>query len=181
MTFPPLITFVGYSNSGKTTFIESLIPEFTSINLRVGTLKHAGHKFEPDVPGKDSWRHRQAGASVTVTVSGAVVAMTMETDSEPPPQELMHLFKGLDLVIGEGFKHEPVPKIFVPGREGKGLDQVAIDENVIAIVSDMPVKTDLPVFSTADASGVAAFLLSFFHLGSGGGHIGLDRPSGGVG
>jgi molybdopterin-guanine dinucleotide biosynthesis protein len=93
----------------------------------------------------------------------------------------MHLFKGLDLVIGEGFKHEPVPKIFVPGREGKGLDQVAIDENVIAIVSDMPVKTDLPVFSTADASGVAAFLLSFFHLGSGGGHIGLDRPSGGVG
>lgn len=164
MTFPPLIAFVGYSNSGKTTFIESLIPEFISMNLRVGTLKHAGHRFEPDIPGKDSWRHRLAGASVTVTASAAVIAMTMETGSEPRPKDLMHLFKGLDLVIAEGFKHEPVPKIFVSGRENKCLDQGSFDEHVIAVVSDMPVKTGLPVFSTADAAGVAGFVLKSLNL-----------------
>ncbi|MFO8088674.1 MAG: molybdopterin-guanine dinucleotide biosynthesis protein B [Desulfatiglandaceae bacterium] len=177
MTLPPLIAFVGYSNSGKTTFIESLIPEFISMNLRVGTLKHAGHRFEPDIPGKDSWRHRRAGASVTVTASAAVIAMTMETDSEPRPQELMHLFKGLDLVIAEGFKHEPVPKIFVSGRGNKFLDRGSFDEHVIAVVSDMPLKIDLPVFSTADAAGVAGFVLKSLHLRADE-HTGFNSPGG---
>jgi molybdopterin-guanine dinucleotide biosynthesis protein B len=164
MTLPPLVAFVGYSNSGKTTFIESIIPEFTSRNLRVGTLKHAGHKFEPDIRGKDSWRHRRAGASVTITASDTVIAMTMEADAPPHPQELLHWFKGIDLVIAEGFKQEPVPKIFVPGREKTSLDSAALDEHVIAVVSDMPVKTDLPVFSTADAAGVAAFVMKFLRI-----------------
>jgi len=177
MTLPPLIAFVGYSNSGKTTFIESVISEFTSMNLRVGTLKHAGHKFEPDTRGKDSWRHRRAGASITVTASDAVIAMTMETDSKPRPKELLHLFKGLDLVIAEGFKHEPVPKIFVPGREKTSLDPAAFDEHVIAVVSDMPVKTDLPVFSTADAAGVARFVLKSLRIRVGG-HRDSHRPCG---
>lgn len=168
MMLPPLIAFVGYSNSGKTTFIESIIPRFTSMNLRVGTLKHAGHTFEPDIRGKDSWRHGRAGASVTVTASAAIIAMTMKTESEPRPQELLHLFKGLDLVIAEGFKHEPVPKIFVTGREITSLNKGAFDEHVIAVVSDLPVETDLPVFSTADAAGVAEFVLKSLGISVGG-------------
>jgi molybdopterin-guanine dinucleotide biosynthesis adapter protein len=168
MMLPPLIAFVGYSNSGKTTFIESLIPQFTSRNLRVGTLKHAGHTFEPDIQGKDSWRHRRAGASMTVTASAAVIAMTMETESEPCPQALLHLFKGMDLVIAEGFKREPVPKIFVTGREITSLNKEAFDEHVIAVVSDLPVKTDLPVFSTADAAGAAEFVLKFLGISADG-------------
>ena len=164
MMLPPLIAFVGYSNSGKTTFIESILPVFISKGLRVGTLKHAGHRFEPDMPGKDSWRHRRAGASVTVTASDSVIAMTRETESEPRPQDVLHLFKGVDLVIVEGYKHESVPKIFVSGREATSLDPAAFDGNVIAVVSDAPLKAGLPVFSTSDAVGVAEFVVKSLRI-----------------
>jgi molybdopterin-guanine dinucleotide biosynthesis adapter protein len=103
---------------------------------------------------------------VTVTASPSAVAMTMETALDPRPADLLHLFKGVDLIIIEGYKHEPVPKIFLSGSESNSVNTSAFDDHVIAVVSDMPVETGLPVFSRADATEVAGFLLRKLCTGS---------------
>jgi molybdopterin-guanine dinucleotide biosynthesis adapter protein len=164
MTSPPLIAFVGLSNSGKTTFIEKLIPELKSMGLRVGTLKHVGHGFEPDEPGKDTWRHRRAGAAVTVAASAGAIGVIMETDVEPGPRDLLHLFSGMDLVVVEGYKHEPIPKIVVARSGEESPNLFTIDSHTVAMVTDMDVETNLPVFTAEDAGGVAEFVLRFFQL-----------------
>ena len=100
---PPIVCFVGRSNSGKTTLIERLILELTETGYRVATIKHAGHGFDLDTEGKDSWRHKRAGASQVVVLSKGSLAMFTDVPEELPVQEIRDRFINNDIGNGQGW------------------------------------------------------------------------------
>jgi len=116
--------FAGYSGSGKTTLIEQLIPRFVKQGLRVSLIKHAHHAFDVDQPGKDSYRHRHAGAGEVLVTSSRRWVLMHELRGEPEPSfeaQLEHL-SPCDLLLVEGFKHAPIPKLEVwRAVTGEGL------------------------------------------------------------
>lgn len=162
----PIISVAGISDVGKTTFIEKLIPELKRRGFKVGTIKHNSHGFEMDKPGKDSWRHKKAGADITLLSSPTQIGMVMDVDHDHDQEELIPFFQGIDIIIAEGYKHGDKPKleIFRP----KIQDELFCkgDEHLIAIISDSKIDSDLPVFSLNDANGVADFLVKQFNLQS---------------
>jgi molybdopterin-guanine dinucleotide biosynthesis protein B len=109
-----VLGLTGWSGSGKTTLLAALIPHFTARGLSVSTIKHAFHGFDLDQPGKDSWRHRQAGAREVMVASSVRWALMHEVQGEEPPlPELLGRLAPVDLVVVEGFKANPHPKIEV--------------------------------------------------------------------
>ena len=161
---PPIISIVGNSGSGKTTFIEKLIPEFTRLGLRVGTIKHDVHGFDLDKPGKDSWRHKKAGASTTVISSSTQIGMVMDVDYDHNPDELLPLFSGMDVVLTEGFKRGASPKLEVFRPEVTAEPLCREDPHLLALISDAVVHIHVPVFSTSDTRGVTEFIIAHFNL-----------------
>ncbi len=157
--------FAGYSGSGKTTLIEQLIPLLTARGLRVSLIKHAHHTFDVDTPGKDSYRHRHAGCTeVLVTSSRRWVLMHELRGAEEPDlnQQLMHL-SPCDLVLVEGFKHDPIPKIEVyRAVTGEPLLHPH-DANIVAVASDAALDTKLPWLDLNQPAQIAAFMVK--HLG----------------
>jgi molybdopterin-guanine dinucleotide biosynthesis adapter protein len=157
--------FAGYSGSGKTTLIEQLIPLFTARGLRVSLIKHAHHTFDVDTPGKDSYRHRHAGCiEVLVTSSRRWALMHELRGAEEPDlnQQLMHL-SPCDLVLVEGFKHDPIPKIEVyRAVTGEALLHPH-DQNIVAVASDAKIDTTLPWLDLNQPAQIAAFMVK--HLG----------------
>ena len=152
----------GWSGSGKTTLMAALIPELVSRGITVSTLKHAHHAFDVDQPGKDSWRHRQAGAQEVMISSENRWALMHELRGAPEPafEELVRRMSPVDLLLVEGFKRHPHPKIEVYRRSlGKPLLHPE-DPLVVAIASDemLPGLT-LPWLPLSDAGAVAAFIL----------------------
>ena len=111
----PIVCFVGKSNSGKTTFIERVIPELVRAGYKIATVKHAGHGFDLDTEGKDSWRHKQAGASSVVILSKGSVAMFADVSDQLNVEDMRDRFLdgSYDLIIAEGWKHEGYPKIVI--------------------------------------------------------------------
>src|SRR5262245_45670080 len=109
----PIVSFVGKSNSGKTTFIERISPELVRARCKIATVKHAGHGFDLDTEGKDSWRHKQAGASTVVVLSKGSMAMFADVTDEMKVENVRDRFldETYDLIIAEGWKHEVYPKI----------------------------------------------------------------------
>jgi molybdopterin-guanine dinucleotide biosynthesis protein B len=164
VALPPLVCIVGRSNAGKTTLIEKLLPELIRLGLSVGTIKHDVHGFDIDVPGKDSWRHKRAGAKRTMISSPAKLALIQDTDHDPGLGELLEFFRGLDLVLAEGYKRENRPKVEVFRPEAYVEPLCRADENLIALVSDVPVSLNVQRFGLEDAAGLAAFLKQHFHL-----------------
>lgn len=157
--------FAGWSGSGKTTLIEKLIPLFVKRGLRVSLIKHAHHTFDVDHPGKDSWRHRQAGAAeVLVTSSRRWVLMhELHGGQEPPFGEQIRRVSPCDLLIVEGFKFAPIPKIEVwRARTGEALLHPN-DPHIVAVASDAKVDTRLPLLDLNDHGAVAMFVAG--HLG----------------
>src|SRR3990170_7266977 len=111
---PAAICVVGCKNSGKTTLIERLVPELIARGRRVATIKHDAHNFDIDIPGKDTWRHRQAGSDTTIIASASKVAMVRLVDREAELDELLRLVdRSYDLVLVEGLRRSPLPKILV--------------------------------------------------------------------
>jgi len=161
---PPLVCVVGRSNAGKTTFMEKLLPELARLALSVGTIKHDVHGFDIDVPGKDSWRHKRAGARRTVISSPAKLALVQDTDHDWSLDELLGFFRGMDLVLVEGYKRAERPKIEVYRPEVHAEPFCSSDENLIALVSDAPLDLNVPRFGLNDAAGLAAFLKRHFQL-----------------
>jgi molybdopterin-guanine dinucleotide biosynthesis protein B len=154
----------GWSGSGKTTLMAALIPELVSRGITVSTLKHAHHAFDVDQPGKDSWRHRQAGAQEVMISSENRWALMHELRGAPEPafEELVRRMSPVDLLLVEGFKRHPHPKIEVYRRSlGKPLLHPE-DPSVVAIASDemLPGPT-LPWLPLSDAGAVAAFILGY--------------------
>ena len=158
--------FAGWSGSGKTTLIEKLIPRFVDAGLRVSLIKHAHHTFDVDQPGKDSYRHRHAGASeVLVTSSSRWVLMhELRGAAEPAFEEQLKHLSPCDIVIVEGFKHAPIPKLEVWRRQtGEPLIHPN-DPHIVAVASDTRVDTKLPVLDLDDDAAIASFILAHLRL-----------------
>ena len=158
----PIVSFVGRSNSGKTTLIERVIPELVRAGYKVATVKHAGHGFDLDTEGKDSWRHKQAGASSVVVLSKGSMAMFADVSDQINVEEVRERFldSSYDLIIAEGWKHEGYPKIVIV-RDQLGEIPVST-EGLLAVVSDKPVDLAIPLFGLDDVVGVAAFIMKQF-------------------
>jgi molybdopterin-guanine dinucleotide biosynthesis protein B len=154
--------FAGWSGSGKTTLIEKLIPRLVKQGLRVSLIKHAHHTFDVDQQGKDSYRHRHAGASeVLVTSSRRWVLMhELRGAQEPSFEEQIRRFSPCDLLLVEGFKFAPIPKLEVWRAEtGEGLLHPK-DANIVAVAADSKVDTKLPVFDLNDDAAIADFIMT---------------------
>ena len=150
----------GYSGSGKTTLIERLVPLFTAGGLRVSLIKHAHHSFDVDQPGKDSYRHRHAGCSEVLVASSVRWALMHELRGAPEPalQELIKCISPCDLLLVEGFKREPIPKLEVY-RSTLGEPLLSPqDTHIVAIAVDQRIETRLPQFSLDDVAAIAAFI-----------------------
>ncbi|TAK52463.1 MAG: molybdopterin-guanine dinucleotide biosynthesis protein B [Betaproteobacteria bacterium] len=162
------IGFAGWSGSGKTTLIERLMPRFAKRGLRVSLVKHAHHTFDVDQPGKDSYRHRQAGAAeVLVTSSRRWVLMhELRGEREPTFEEQAARLSPCDLLIVEGFKFAAIPKIEV-WRAATGEAMLhPKDRDIVAVATDSNVETRLPVLDLNDPDAVAAFVISHLGLGT---------------
>jgi molybdopterin-guanine dinucleotide biosynthesis adapter protein len=153
---------VGWKNNGKTTLVERLVANLTAAGYRVSTVKHAHHEVDLDQPGKDSWRHREAGARevVLATARRWAVIHELRGQPEPPLDELLARLSPVDLVIVEGFKRFPHPKLEVHRRE-RGTPLLAReDPSVVAVATDEPLPDlRVPQFGLDDVAGVARFVL----------------------
>ena len=136
------IGFAGWSGAGKTTLIVKLIPELNRRGLSVSTIKHAHHNFDLDQPGKDSYEHRAAGAEEVLVASANRVALMRELRGAPEPSlaELFRLLKEVDLVLVEGFKRDPLPKIEIFRAANGKPPLYPEDTNIVALISDAEVR-----------------------------------------
>lgn len=154
-------SIVGHSGAGKTTLVEKLIRELCARGVKVATIKHAHHDVQLDTPGKDSWRYSQAGAAMSMLVTGAGVQLIATQVEQREPQQLAQRFLGeADLVLAEGFSHAPGVKIEVLRRECAKPARCAIGDGLIAMVTDMDeVYPQLPHFGLEDVKGIVDFIL----------------------
>lgn len=153
---------VGYKNAGKTGLMERLVTEITGRGISVSTLKHAHHTFDVDHPGKDSYRHRQAGAQQVLLASGTRWALMSELRgaAEPPLADLLQLLSPVDLVLVEGYKRDAHPKVEA-FRAVTGNPLIAPgDPTVRAVASDTGLRLDRPVFDLDDTATIADFILA---------------------
>lgn len=165
------ISIVGNSGAGKTTLLERLIPALKEKGYRVGAVKHDAHRFDIDHPGKDSHRLTAAGADTMLITSSAMLAMVKRHAASPPIGELLErYFADVDLVLVEGFREGPLPKIEVHRKE---FHRPLIcrgerhDPALAAVASDEPLDLDVPVLDLNDPGAIAEFIVSLL--------TGIDR------
>lgn len=160
----PVVIFAGWSGSGKTTLLEKLIPALKKRKLRIGTIKHHHEDFDIDEPGKDSWRHRKAGADRSIISSPGRIGIFIDTDHDHRPKELLPLLSGVDIVLVEGYKDENIPKveIFRPDLHDSPL--FLEDPNLIAVITDADLDLKTPSFKPDDIKGFADYLVKYFKL-----------------
>jgi molybdopterin-guanine dinucleotide biosynthesis protein B len=160
---PPVIGVAGWKNSGKTTLMTRLIAELTRRGFRVATVKHAHHDFQIDDAETDSARHRRAGAAQVAIVSPKRWAVVRELGAAPEPSldEMIGRLEPCDLVIVEGYKAAPIPKIEARRRAAaRAVPLAATDPNVIAIAADHACDgAGRPVFALDDAAGIADLIV----------------------
>ncbi len=156
-----VLGLAGWSGAGKTTLLCRLIPVLVSSGLRVSTLKHAHHAFDVDQPGKDSWEHRQAGATEVMVASARRWALMRELRGEPEPRlpALLAQMSDVDLVLIEGFKREAHPKLEIHRPSlGKPLMQ-PLDRSIVAILSDAALEMPgVPLLDLNDVAAIADFV-----------------------
>jgi molybdopterin-guanine dinucleotide biosynthesis adapter protein len=156
-----VIGFAGWSGAGKTTLIVKLIPELNRRGLSVSTIKHAHHNFDLDQPGKDSYEHRAAGAHEVVVASANRVALMRELRGAPEPSlgELFRLLKNVDIVLVEGFKRDPLPKIEVFRAANGKPPLYPEDPNIVALISDIAPRAGAVPHASIDDVATAAKLV----------------------
>jgi molybdopterin-guanine dinucleotide biosynthesis adapter protein len=161
-----VVAFCGYSGAGKTTLVEQLVAHLTRAGQRVSVVKHAHHDFDIDQKGKDSWRHRQAGAYEVVIASDRRLAKMREYPAlaDPSADDLLGELDDCDWAFVEGFKHAALPKIEI-WRAATGKPALYPDDPfVVAVATDdpaaLPVPTGLPLFGLAEVERIAAFILA---------------------
>jgi molybdopterin-guanine dinucleotide biosynthesis protein B len=153
----------GFKNSGKTTLTERLVRELTSRGYRVSTVKHAHHGFDVDQEGRDSWRHRQAGASEVAVVSAKRWALLHELrgEAEPPLKEILSKLSPCDLILTEGYKAESHPKIELRNVELRHPELAGKDPTVVAIAANGEIgSAPVPVFDREDIKAIADFIVA---------------------
>ena len=156
---PPVIGIIGKKNCGKTTLIERLIPDFIDLGYRVGTIKHHHGDISIDQPGKDTWRHKQAGAEVVLLSSASSMALIRDTSRELTVHELVNLyFSDMDLVLTEGYKKEPNPKVEI-FRSAVHSEPLPDPEGyLIARMSDVQTDTNILHFGLDESRALAQFI-----------------------
>jgi molybdopterin-guanine dinucleotide biosynthesis adapter protein len=161
-----VVGFSGYSGAGKTSLVEQLIPALRLRGLRVSVLKHAHHSFDIDHPGKDTWRHREAGAFEVVVASGRRLALMREFEREAElsvHQLIAELHDGVDWVLVEGFKHSDLPKIEIWRAAAGQPARYPDDDFIVALATDspglLPEPTLRPVLDLNDADALAGWLI----------------------
>jgi molybdopterin-guanine dinucleotide biosynthesis protein B len=171
----PIISIVGKSDSGKTTLIEKLVPELTRRGYRVATVKHDMHEFEVDREGKDSWRHKQAGAHTVVISSPKKIALIRDVERDLKLEEIRDkLIQDVDLILTEGYKKDVQPKIEV-FREEKHKELLCTKEdNLVGIVSNKTFDIGVPCFFLDDMKGLADYIESRFLASERKGEISLQ-------
>lgn len=153
---------VGWKNAGKTGLMERLVTEITGRGISVSTIKHAHHSFDVDHPGKDSHRHRQAGATEVLLASRKRFALMheMRGEDEPVLAELLEKLAPVDLILIEGYKRDTHPKVEAHRAEPGNPLIAPGDETVRAVASDVPLDLDRPVFDLNDTRAIADFILA---------------------
>lgn len=158
----PVISVVGYSNSGKTTMLLKIISELKSRGYRVATVKHHHGDFDIDIPGKDTWRHREAGADTVVLASPVKVAVIEQTLAELSLDEIIGKISDVDIIITEGYKKGNKPKIEV-FRSSVHTELITPKEQLLAVASDVDFP-GIPTFGLDDAAGIVDFLVTKLEL-----------------
>ena len=153
----PMISVVGNSKSGKTTLIEKLIPELKKRGYRIGIIKHTHHDVDLDTKGKDSWRHKAAGADTVIIASREKIVMVKDENSAGL-EHLGKYFDDNDLVITEGFKKENRPKIEIYRSPKNSAPLCQNDKTVIALVTDTDIRVNVPVFGVEAIQSLADFI-----------------------
>lgn len=154
----PIVSIVGRSDTGKTTFLERLLPAIKALGYRVATVKHDTHGFDVDRPGKDSWRHGQAGSDVVIISSPNKIAMIRKVETEWTLEAIAHhLAMDVDLLLTEGYKREKAPKIEVHRRE-MGSELLCSPEELVALVTDEELPMPVPQFGWDEAGAVARLI-----------------------
>ena len=156
-----MIGLAGWSGAGKTTLLSRVIPHLLDEGLRVSVIKHAHHEFDVDVPGKDSWSHRQSGATEVLVSSTRRWALMHELRGadEPRLPELLAKMSRVDLVVIEGFKREPHRKIEVYRAANDKPLLFPDDPDIVGIATDTALETRLPVVHLDDVEAIAAMML----------------------
>ena len=156
----------GYSGSGKTTLLEKLIPQFTARGLKVSVIKHAHHGFDIDRPGKDSYRHREAGATEVLLSCNDRWALMHERrdEGEISLDELISRLAPCDLVLIEGFKQEPVPKLEVYRPENGKPPLFPERSDIVALATDDGIETTLPKLPLNDVGAMADFVMNYLQF-----------------
>lgn len=168
MPHTKIIGFAGYSGSGKTTLLEKVIPLLTAQGLRIAVIKHAHHDFDIDKPGKDTYRHRQAGASEVMIISGHRWALMHELreEKEPSMEELCARFSPCDLILAEGYKCATIPKLEVFREENRSRTDwkniYPSDPQIVAVITDSKDEFPLPRMDINQPADVAAFIMKYF-------------------
>ena len=158
---PPVLALIGKPNCGKTTLIEKLIPALAQKGLRIGTIKHHHGAIRMDTPGKDTWRHKQAGARAVLLSSPTGIGFIQDTTEDTQIEDLAgHYFQNVDLVIAEGYKWSTLPKIEV--FRSTVHDEPLHDpgNTLVAMVSDIRCRRDLPWFKPEDIESLTEFILA---------------------
>ncbi|MCW9717246.1 molybdopterin-guanine dinucleotide biosynthesis protein MobB [Avibacterium sp. 21-599] len=158
-----MLGITGYSGSGKTTLLEKLLPRLADLGLRVAVIKHSHHNAQVDKEGKDSWRMKEAGASQVIMACDRRWALMTET---PQPVNLAYLAGQFDpqltdLILVEGFKHEPIAKILLH-RQAMEKALPEIDEKVIALATDYPLSCAVPRLDINQIDHIAAFIFHWY-------------------
>ncbi|MGE5673213.1 MAG: molybdopterin-guanine dinucleotide biosynthesis protein B [Mycobacterium leprae] len=156
----PILTITGCGKCGKTTMVEKLVAELSRRGYVIGTLKHDVHGFAMDHEGKDTWRHKQAGARAVAIIGPGQVGLVRSTpDGEFSVQDAISLLGPVDLVITEGFKREPFPKLEIfSSVRNEGQLLCADDPHLLAVAGDLPVETAAPRFDWNDIRAIADFV-----------------------
>ncbi len=162
-TISPIVAVVGKSNSGKTTLMEGLIRELKRRGYRVGTIKHDAHSFQMDRPGKDTWRHAQAGSDHVVISSPRRVASIRRIEREQSLEELASQMTNVDIILAEGYKHGNAPKIEV-SRQARSQTLICRPDELLAIAADQrfDFEADVPQYNLNDVLGLVDLIETHF-------------------
>ena len=164
---PQIELIVGKSNSGKTTLVEKLIRELKNRCYTIGSVKHTHDKFDFDKEGKDSWRHKKAGADATLVVTDTRVALVRD-DDRPYLEKMQDYLCGTDLIIAEGFKTQALPKIEIFRKDSPHKAPFCLDDpNLKAFVTDSDIRPGVPVFGLEDIKTITDFIETSFLLPGG--------------
>jgi molybdopterin-guanine dinucleotide biosynthesis protein B len=164
----PIIAITGYSDAGKTTVIEKVVPELRKKGFRVGTVKHADHELNFDKRGKDSWRHFDAGADAVLVSSPNKLMIVRRQTTVPDEAALLAFFEkhlaDMDLVLAEGFKNSNLPKIEVFRFKVNDTPACLDDSALVAMVTDADLNVSVPMFGLEDSEPLADFIVERFLL-----------------